>query len=896
MTWAHVKETGSGTVALRLVIEGMTTEWVTDSYLEGAGTDDRVRRVGLQGDSFSFREKVDITKAESQSEGFTARIVDVGEYGTAEFAGRPDHTTWLTQTITDSATTIYCRYTLGWTIGETIHVGTECMIVDTIPDSVSATVTRAARDTIAQAHFTNDGENLRAPEITTGKPTCIEGRRCYVYAYGNGETGDGTRIFAGVCATDARLVDVTTWEITVDPLITLLEQSIGGDLEDPIRPRGIHYYVDGTLHVNLTLLTTDTYTGAIDETASFRLTHATSTNGTYFFETQEEFCQRLNDQIVTETSGWAVPFLATGDGPSLQAVPTDDGGWSFQYRTASSPKWLIVEARSPIDPWFYTNAPNGYSWRGNPLSGTLSSLQVYDLVRVGDTPAAVNTVPGQGGVPRGIFGARFGTDDRLYDGTDLVRDLYIGGSVSVASIDAFTIDWPDGSAPGGAATSHYNAIGNDTSVRSIVVENRGFEDPALDRVTRIWTPAMLPEIKFSRASATGSIYDLIDSICTNSPASANAGYSPLLTSDDVNLAEMEANVLSSANGLPFLLNRIYTQYKAMKLSEVLYPEMLLLGLVACMDEAGKISFRRCRAIAPTDAVAGTIDASNALSSVSFPTWERFQNGSINDVTLKTGYYAKEDSYIGTTFRVRDVGSYSRNKLARKVTIEPKSYCESEIDSSLSYRDILPILEPMLGLLGYPYDVISIPVALTLYDVLVGDNVLISSAQMPNASTGRRGITDATGIVIGREWHPMEAHGTLTVLVSLQNIAGYAPTSRITSTSLVSGTTYDITIATGSQPTGYATIDDWAVGDEIKVANIDSASPTVRTGFITTPFVTGTATFRVALSGALPAGTVNVDYVDASSVQPSQEVYCFQANDACIIEYGSGDGPARTFAP
>jgi hypothetical protein len=900
MTWARVKETGSGKLDFRLVIEGCKRQWVTSSRLAVIRTDDRYSYVGLKASSIRFSEVADLTSSRIKSSGFDVQIVDVDGQATDEFAHVPDHTTWLTQDMSTADTTIHCLYNLGWVVGQTIHIGTECMTVATLPDSISATVNRGTRNTTVQAHFTDDGSNLRAPEITTDKPSCIEGRRAFLYAYGDEETGNGTLIFTGVCATDARLTKPTLWEITIDPITTLLEQDTGGDLEEPVAPRGIHYYIDNKLLVKLTRLSGATFSSATStDYAQFYLYDSTATDGTYFFENQDEFCSALNALIVSATSTWATPLTATGAGntPCLQAVPTTDGSWTFQYQTGSTPYWLIVDAESAIDPSFYTNHPASYTLRDAPQT-TLILNRIYTLVP--RQPSAVyRPLAGLGTVPRGTYGHDRSVGVTLPGGIDWFRYLYLGGSGSLAGAGAFasggfTIEWPDGSSSRGASTTRHSALSVASGTRRLEVQDWGFEDPA-DEVMRVWTADMLPQIKLSRTTARGSIADYITEICNTSADGANAGYSPLLTSSDVNLTEIQENVAEAANGFPFLNDRIYVQASTLKLSDVICPELLMLGLVPCMDANGKLTFRKCRQLAGTDTISGTVNASKQLTSVNAPTWERFQNGCINDITISTGWDPKEDKYNGTTFRVRDVGSYSRNKLARKITIEPKSYCGYDVDRSVSYRDIVPVLEPILGLFGYPYDVVTIPVPLSMFDVLIGDNVLVSSVHLPNSATGRRGVTNAVGIVTGREWHPSQAHGVLTILISLLNIAGYTPTSRITSTSLVSGTTYDITIATGSQPTGYATIDDWALGDEIQVAAIDSASPTVRTGTITTPFVSGTATFRVVLSGALPAGTLNVDYVSAADVQAAQELYCFQANDSAIIEAGTGDVAARRFA-
>lgn len=885
MTWANVLSTGSGPIAFRLVIEGMPTIWVTDSALEGSGTDDRHERVGFRANSFTFSERADITSATLKATGFDAEIVDIGGHATSELAQMPTYTTWLTADLTKTGTTIYVRSTSGWVVNETIHVGTECLVVTNILDAFSATVTRGRRDTIAQAHFTSDGINLRSPEVTT-KPVGVEGRRAYVYALGDAESGNGTRIFAGVCATDARLVDGTKWTISIDPLTTLLDQNVGSDLAEPVSPRGIHYFADNDAELQVTLYGSGTFSGGASADHFTTGFGSQFSDGNAFFETQDEFITWINALIVTKSSGWITPLTDDGAGgtPCLQAVHTIDGSWTFQYKTGGTAYWISVQLFSRID---RANFLGRWHLSGSPTV-TMTPNQTYILEPSGTSD------PSLGCVPRGMYGQRDGVVVAAGSGVPFTRRIYFGGNIDTSGADSCQIEWS--TADGSASDTTYHLLQDpDGATRSAEVINYD-ADRLAGTPPHYWTPANLPRITITRIATVGSVYDFVADITTNSQSLANGGAMPLLTSSDVNLSEFSQNVTDAATGVDFLLRRFYPQSKAMALSEVLGPELLLLGLVPCMDETGKICFRKFRVRASTDTIDATIDSSVQLG---MPRWERASYGSVNDITLKTGYDPKEDKYSGVSFRVRDVGAYSRNRLAKRMVIEPKSYYNSRADVGVTNAMILPIVEPIIGLLGYAYDLVDIDVPLKLFNTIIGDVVAFTCDQVPNAETGDRGVTSLVGLVVGRAWKPAEGRGTLSMLVTLQRIAGYSPTSRVISYTNISGNEYDLNVTAASQPTGYASYAKWAVGDKVQVEVIDDDTPTSLTGTVTliTP---GTERVRVMFDGAWTPGvyTWNLDYQnsDTSGMPSTQQAYAFEAADIGIVDMGATEVAARTFAP
>jgi hypothetical protein len=277
-----------------------------------------------------------------------------------------------------------------------------------------------------------------------------------------------------------------------------------------------------------------------------------------------------------------------------------------------------------------------------------------------------------------------------------------------------------------------------------------------------------------------------------------------------------------------------------------------------------------------------------------PGWEPSAFGLLNTIQLKTGFDAKTSKHIGRTFVVRDAAALSRNPLPRQMKVEPRSSWSD--DSLIPYSEVLAMAQTWLGVLGAAYATITVACKLDAIDAVIGSQVSVTVAQLPDMTAGGRGITNATGVVIGRKVKPLDAIVELTILATQVRIAGYAPSSLIATTTLVTGTTYDI-VLDATQPTGYAATDVWQVNDVIEVWQYDTALPTNRTGTITavTP---STRTVRAVLNAAPASGTLTLEYRAATLVVAQQEKYAFIAVDDAggnVIEFASGNQPPRQFA-
>src|SRR5690606_8968972 len=123
------------------------------------------------------------------------------------------------------------KSTVGFSVDDEVHIGTEAMLVETV---TSATVLRVFRQrwmTTLQKHFAGDGDRL-SYAIVTNRPRSLEGRVWFLYAYGEGDDpqGNGTLITRGIVATEPQASNPTTWTITLDPITRCLDQPFGADL------------------------------------------------------------------------------------------------------------------------------------------------------------------------------------------------------------------------------------------------------------------------------------------------------------------------------------------------------------------------------------------------------------------------------------------------------------------------------------------------------------------------------------------------------------------------------------------------------------------------------------------------------------------------------------------
>lgn len=895
MTWSRIKLDGTGRIRARLVIEGLDREFVTDASLAGAGSDGRTRCVGLLLDGLVIDNGTDMLAGRIKASGMTARIADIDEQATAAFAAIPTAVTYLSQTINTSATTVDVDSTSGFASSGYVHIGTECISYSGVTGSSFTGCVRNRRDTVAVSHYSSDGVNTVRSEVTSS-PTSIEGRRAYLFAYGDNDFGDGSLVFAGIVSRDATLDDGVYWSVTIDPISRALAAEMGGDLATPPKIRGIYYPWDGALCISLSESSTASSNGTTANSATYRFCG--------FFETQSAFVEALNTRLATMTSGWNT---------TIRAIVIDGGqGWTVQVMTSGTARFLGFVFMSLIDPQItsaslYERGPlNDDGSPATPIS-TLSTNTTYVAVPGGsvytDRRRMVYVGGALGGVPRASFTSQLAaptaggpytstleSDATSFPSNRIYIDQEGGSTYEVLRIprgdtnDLIEIHLDSSQADD---TSKYIAF---DYVRNGIDSTCSFG--LIDAVE------MQPERQLASGLFGGNgLAAFLDYVIPQSQLVCDIGGLPLLQlrgNDSVfaDASDYQGVIAAAQGGRPYATERSYSSIRKTKFDEYLAHELRMLSLFPRINASGRIEFRPMRLYAPTESSTYTIDASTELVSVGWSSWERNAFGSVSEIRLLTGYDPNEDKHVGPMFRVRDLSALARNKTPRVVEIAPRSHS----GHMPTVEDVQRLAMSMLGIFGRSYAVATINVPYTLFDALPGDTVTITSTTLPSSS-GVRGMVNVQGVVLHRRWELGKAHGTLTVLVHGQSISGYTPSIYVSATVNTTGNTWELYCDTATPPFD-ADSTNFATGMRVRVRRWDSDDFSGdRSGTVVS--VVGTqvvVTFDSTFTPSTHRWILGFAKSDDASMTSAQWQYAFVASSSNLVDEGSTLRPARTFAP
>ncbi len=909
MSWARVLATGCGKTSYRLQIEGLGYEFVTDAALERVGSGATTWRIhGLKREALVGGESADPAHAELEQQTLNIRIVDVDAGVSASvkpslaLAYRPSITTWLTAELSASGTAITVESTSGLANGDIIHIGTEAILIGTVASSTSLTgCTRGRWNSIAQKHVIGDGETRANPQVTN-RPLCIEGRRAWLFAYGESDlttdvgygAGAGTQVWIGVCQTDARLVgNLTEWEIQVAGIWAITEQALGGEIGRPMRPRGVYYSAEAPLRYSI-----------YQHSSATKPTFATAGTVEYltgFFETQQDFCDAFNAAIAGKFSG----------GNSLTALDAGDGAhWYLQYSTgtAGNERWAYINVNSPIDALFRSDiaeGPDGAHPVGLPTVAASSSYSLFPLATTHymDPP----TLPAAGQVPRGSYTGAGAAPTLFRDPTAVTTApatrVYLDddvGDIQASSGDSqFTAFDRSGNTIDGIV--HYTGV--DTTDNYVSLSDGVLVAGVAPAQQFVWSgPDQLPEFKFVHSFTQGDdLADFRDTIVNGAADNGNSGTWPFITVND--LADWSAEVEAAARGKRAATDRSFSGSETASIRELLTAEFRLLGVFPSVESDGRVGVARLRSPAATEATEGTVGASSVLVSRSAPTWERNALGSVNTVIYLSGWNPRTNEHEGPTITVRDVGACSLRKATRALEVEPRSSGFSDL------ADFIALAQPVLGVFGRDYAVITCEAPLTAWTYTIGTLVSFTYANLPDWNTGTRGITSTAALVIGRQWNLDKGFVTLTLLVGAQLVAGYTPTLTISSkVSGSDGTTgpfvFNIDTADPLGTEEYYDAADttwtrhWPTSARVAVTEWDDASPTIAIGTMSAiTSTTCTITFDAVFAG-LGASLWICRYApfDTASLLSSQAAYCAVADAGALIDFASlTDIGARTFA-
>lgn len=900
MTWANVIATGQGAVALRLEIAGHPIEFVTAEYLAGASTDGRTRMAGLNINNINWGEEINPTTVTMTQHGFTAQIIDSYDHSISNsFFQYPNELkyNYLTASIDDSITMIpVINGNTG--VDDVIYLGQECMLVTNVfytpPNVYVNEVIRGYRHSQVQYHYVDSTLGIGQPEITNCRLS-VESQTVYIYAYGDGETGDGTLIWTGVISTQPVMRSLNTIEIAIDGVTSILDQGLGTDLKAISMPRGITYENFSAPKIIINMMSS--YTHYAGTSLNEYTIPAEDLAGHY--ESQEEWCDHVNSLIVAATTAWTYPLLNpdSGIGPYLKATPgaSNQDSWGFIYRTGGTPKWLTVDVEDTTEDGFIDaiqgSHENFYDTSSPPaiittvLANTSYKIPSSDLNWLGPTvsPLVGPVIDGAGSVPRGYIGRPPTSGYILWAETFMPNDSSV---ILIPGTDQVLIEWPAFTGFE-KQTQTYEVLAYDSGTHIATIHNPFSFTTSFGRR---YTATILPKVKISRMYVrSGNVADMILSIIGSSPKEAPHGSQPFVTSQHIDTSNLSLAVNDATDGHAWAMNRYYGGTSDLSLQKLLIEEYKLIGVVPTIKSDGRMSLIKFRIGASTEASTYSVDSTNLLYDKQIPAFQPIVFGTLNSISMKTGFDPISGEYKGDTFLYKDGNSLSRNSLPRIMKIEPRSEWATLSYVSIPYSDVISLSQAWLGVLGRAYTVIDIQVSISAINCLVGSLIDLSISQIPNQLDGGRGISNVPAIVLGRAVYPSEGYVKLKVIATSIRIAGYAPSSTVDSVMLNSGITYNISLINPSDIYGYSPVTDWEVGDVIELRQNFLAAP--KSAYLKIIYINPYAYLILAdkISGDDPAmigsGTNGtIEYAPASMIQDSQKRYCYIAGADNIIDF------------
>ena len=822
MTYQRLLDSGSGQLGWRISIESWPADFVSKSTMVTTSGRQRLDGLSVKGCKLSERTS-DIARAKFDVQGMKFNIADVGKKVTYALARTPQTRTWLTLECDDADTTIAVGSTAGFESTGYFWIDSECVAYSGTTSTTFTGCTRGAYDTLAQYHYINDGTQLRYPEVCDYPPVML-GRRVRLYAYGRNDspTGTGTQVFLGIVAREPRF-DGLSWSISVDPITNLLRQTLGGDLAAPLQPRGIYFPASNQWNMTFSISTNE-FPGLVSETVSLKMFG--------FYETQDAFVSAVNDEIdASDMSSWTT---------QVRCVSDPAGGYYFTCQTAAStPLGVGIRGIGPKTEPQFAFLPQTL---GGDFAGTVDASTTYYYRRV--TP---ENVQGAGTVPRGAFGAdgamfpaetdaAAGPDDRIYVGA--IADL--SGNITAAAVK-----------PGDGDERLYFVTDYDNADRwiSLILD---VSPTSVREPTWYFNAQTLPQIRLgrdyvpARVGGYSSVATLMSSLIDGAPEFLNLGSQPGIQATDIDETTWSDVIDDGASSV--IVSRRYLSFASLTLEDIVLPELQIANAFIGLDSTGRMVPRTIRFPSTAEPADSTIDGSVAISTNGRPVYERAGLGMINTVLFKTGYSATEDKYEGPDLKVRDVGAFGQTPQARTLSVQPKSSFignPTEEQGGLSASAFY-----ILGGLSNPYAVVTIGVPWSRFNVYTGSIVSVTSIHIPD-DDGSLGVTSKKALVIGREFPLDEASGSLTLLVAVSVVSGYAQSALVFAQDNDSGNIWTITADTKHCADGAD--NHFQVDDRVRVYRYDSATPGIVLGTVIAPTGNPTTDVTVEFDGAWTPG-------------------------------------------
>jgi hypothetical protein len=850
MSWAHVKSTGSGFLNYRLVIAGWPHEWTTSiKVTHASGADGRKVYPSLKFDGLKITEKVSIRDAWTDVQGMTFTIIPTtpGEETVNGFTRDPVVMGYLAASPTLTAGDIAATGSSALVVLDTsfilaagtYHIGTEALT-----GFGTNSLNRARWDTVNEKHTA-----VLGVAVYNWPPT-MEGRRAYLYAYGEGDdpTGNGTQIWVGVVSSPQKMSgDGITWTINCESVTSVFKQRLASAENREYRIRGI-YHSD---NCPLAIAYRAHYSDDSHQATAFDTIWISG-----FDETQEDWITRVNARLGGLIALRASAPPHNGSAELVSAIYEERGGTptitlnhrpsadlTINFRSVWLPAQGVLDGamieRASTQSVMITLAP----WATPEARRmALGADYFYDFVNVfnsmvidyfGDGSGAytLENVPSDflppytyplpaaramlGGVPPGASswnnaGLPYKSDPRLAGTSSIVNPpdrLYLNTVDGLSVGDVLYVSNGDKSTP-----IQISAIDVPGRWVTAAIKNGDYAVYFDDKSTLIPLRTM---------ALNTDLGGFLTAVVAASP-NANDGDTPFVINGDVNTATLAAAFAGSGID-SYWYHRNYTYFKPTAIKDVLTPELKMIGWMSRLEADGRVGFTKMPRLSATRAANRTLTDASILPPAngmagSWIEWASQPDGLVNAATVKLGYDPVQDDFNeNLTFNVRVISSVADHKSSGKgaVDIEVKSTQSGSASVSASVNATTFVLRPGLSLggvanntkvtewlevylsiLSTEYAVVTLSVPFTFFDQLVGNVLDVTCKQIPHGQGGAnpRGVVSRKASIIGREWNldpKLGQMGKLTLYFPRIIGAGYTPTGRVTGQVAIGGNSWTL---------------------------------------------------------------------------------------------------------
>lgn len=907
MTLARTIATGHGKLSFRLSIDGFQYEPVSSAAMQKTTSDDRIRRVGLKREGISDDWQCQVEMGTVKAAGFTVTIADYNDVWLGQFANRATKVSGLKATASSGSTSWNVTSSTDFTADTYIYIGQETVKLTAKPSATQMTVSRGKWSSNAVKYWvdtTTDGSLFTQPIRITDRPERLEGRRCRLFVYGDGDDpqGEGTQEWLGVVATEPAMKGANEWTFQLDPITRKFEQYIGSDLGASMPVRGIRRLSDlqGTIYY---WSTTPTTTLTFSDSATFTL------DGPGFWETQEEFCRDL-----TTALGTAAATIGAWSTPRIWAQPEGEGGYNIHWIAPAGGVWVGVvmsDSQDRIDGRL--GARGGwvegvYSVTNSQvLSPTIAQTSGNQYRCLTAEEVGEEEIAGARTVPRGCVYVSLVAG--AVASSEFTR-LYLGGDQDISSIAEdlaiITVPGTEGSEARSMALSIAASDNTDRWIEVSTAEELRF------------TAANPPEIKQTRYYARGTnVGEFVFQLCANAFEYSSMGAYPALSTLDIDSTAWRAGGQLGLAYHPVLASRNYFASQPIRLDKMLTEELKAGGLMMVPNSTGKITVQTVRMPARLSSELVTLNDSHINLRAGYPEWEPSRFGSLNSVTFKASYDPVKEQHYKPTYLVMDDRARAGNPTGQRLSIEmysewPGMFTWSNgqrVQTLMTETELFMLFADTLGLFGQPYQIIRVPCTMVHADTAVGASVALTCAHVPDWDGGTRGVQDLPCLVIGRKREWDRGVVWLTLMAQGPAKVAYTPSFRVSSASGAT-TSWTLTVANsiwaggdvlnaismnvgGSDPQYF-----YEVGDRIEIWKWNNATPAAQTGTVASlSSTTIGVTFDASWAG-VGGLTWIVSYAksnDATGIGDSQKLYAYIADTTHRIDVDGAVIDARVYS-